>query len=215
MTEKKAKTSLEISQKNADQIQHTPPEGRTERKEFEIENFVVVPQEKLNSHVVNQDDAIGFDIDKKSGKFKDDKQSMSRIKNVFADGHKVVIQIDKSKTDFSIHAAVLTDQRLTPRAAVERALMLNDLLRLDKVNLADRKMVEEIVEATIIAVLQARENKMKDEGATYEDIKKTRRKMLERIHQFEAAVKNKRGQVELDQLNEMVMFKKVLEKIAK
>jgi hypothetical protein len=214
MTENKAKSALEIAQENAEKMKHAPPSGRTDRKEFEMSDFEVTPQEKPDSHVVNQDDATGFDPDKKSERFKDDKQSMSRIKNVYADGEEVVIEIDKGKIDLSIHAAVLTDQRLSPREAVERALSLNDLLRLDKVNLADRQQVEDIVEATVIAVLQARENKMRKEGATYEDIKATRRKMLNRIHEFEAAVKNKRGQKALDELGELTLFKGILEKVA-
>jgi hypothetical protein len=205
MTEKKAKTALDIAQENADKM---------ERKEYEVEDFKITPQEKSESHVINQDEATGFDVDKKSGRFKDDKQSMSRIKDVYADGDEVVIKIDRSKLDLSIHAAVLVDQRLSPSEAVQRALMLNDLLRLDKVNLADRQMVQDIIQATVIAVLQARENRMKKEGATYEDIKATRRKMLKRIHEFEAAVKDKRGQKALEQLGELTLFKDILEKVA-
>ncbi len=214
MTEKKAKSALEIAQENAEKMKHAPPTGRTERKEFEIEDFKVTPQEKAPSHVVNQDQATGFDETKQSKRFKDDKQSMTRIKNVYADGDEIVIEIDKSKIDLSIHAAVLTDQRVSIKEATQRALMLNDLLRLDNVNLGDRKQIQEIAEATIIAVLQARENRMRKEGATYEDIKATRRKMLKRIHEFEAAVKNKRGQKALDELGEVTLFKDILEKVA-
>lgn len=210
MTEKKAKTALEIAQENAE----TMKKKAAESKEYEIDDFKITPQEKADSHVVNQDKATGFDPDKKSGRFKDDKQSLSRIKNVYADGHSVVIEIDKSKTDLSIHAAVLHDQRISPQAAVERALALNDMLRLDKVNLADRGMVQEIVQATVIAVLQAQENRMKTEGASYEDIKASRRKRLKRIHEFEAAVKNVRGKKALEQLSELTLFKDILEKVA-
>jgi hypothetical protein len=206
MTEKKAKTALEIAEGNADKMD--------ERKEYEVEDFKITPQEKVESHVINQDKATGFNADKKSGRFKDDKQSMSRIKNVFADGDEVVIQIDKSKLDLSIHAAVLVDQRISTKEATQRALMLNDLLRLDKVNLADRQQVQDIVQATIIAVLEAQENKMRKGGASYEDIKASRRKRLKRIHEFEAAVKDKRGQKALDQLTELTLFKDILEKVA-
>lgn len=188
-----------------------------ERKEYEVEDFVITEQEKAPSHVVNQDDPDpeGFDIDKKSNRFKTDTQSFSRIKDVRCEGVEVLIEIDKTKLDLSIHAAVLTDQRITPTQAIERAIALNQMLMLDKVTLADRKQVEAIVEATMIAVLEAQENMMRQHGATYEDIKAARRARLDKIHMFEQAVKDKRGQAALDDLQELMLFKTILEKVNK
>jgi len=222
MTNKKAKTAAEVAEERA-RAEEAKAENAKKRMdhtvdhtpvEIDIDDMIVTPQEKPESHVVNQDEATGFDENKQSGRFKSDVQSLSRIKNVYADGEEVVIEVDKSKIDLSIHAAILTDQRLTPKEAVQRALMLNDMLRLEKVQLADRKMVQDIVEATIIAVIEARENTMRREGATYEDIKRSRKKMLDNINTFEAAVLNTRGQAALDELGEMILFKAVLKKIA-
>jgi len=190
-----------------------PPLG--ERAELELEDFVVVPQEKT-THVINQDeeDSAGFDENKQSGRFDTDSQSFSRIKDVRAEGPEVVIEIDQSKTDFRIHAAVLKTQRLTPKEAIQRAVALNQMLMLDKVVLSDRKQVNDIVEATITAVLEARENIMRANGAGTEDIKRTRKALLDKIDTFEHAVREQRGQKALDQLQEMTLFKRVLQRLA-
>jgi len=186
-----------------------------ERKEYDVDNFKITPQEKAPTHVVNQDEATGFDVDKQSGRFEDDKQSFTRIKNVYAEGPEVVIEVDPKQTDFRIHAAVLQTQRLSVQEAIQRAVALNQMLMLDKINLSDRKQVGDIVEATIEAVLEAKENMMRSNGATYEDIKKSRQAQLDRIHMFEKAVHDKRGKAELDKLQEFMMFKRVLERVNK
>lgn len=194
-------------------LEHEIPH-KGERAEMEIDDFVVVPQEKAPSHVINQDEATGFDETKKSTRFKDDTQSFSRIKDVRAEGVEVVIEIDTGKTDLRIHAAVLTDQRMTPAEAIKRAVALNQMLMLDKVKLSDRQQVEDIVEATIIAVLEAQENRMRMDGAAYEDIKRSRKARLDKILAFEAAVIQVRGKAALAELGEMTLFKKVLQKVA-
>lgn len=186
-----------------------------EKKDEGVTPEPFIDLSKVKSHVVNQDEADGFDIDKQSGRFKDDKQSFTRIKDVRAEGPMVIIEIDPTKTDFRIHAAQLETQVISPQEAIQRALALNAMLALDKVNIGDRKQVEEIVEACIMAVMEAQENAMKAAGSTYEDIKAARRARMQRIEMFEHAVREKRGQAELDKLSEMMLFKKVLKKLEK
>ena len=217
---KKVKTAVEKAMEQELDVAHPtadPPNEtlNAERKEYEVDDFKITPQEKPDSHVINQDEATGFDENKKSGRFKDDKQAFSRIKDVRAEGPEVVIEVEEDVVDLNVHAAQLKTQRVTPSEAVQRALALNSLLMVDKINLADRKQVQDIVEATILATMEAQENIMRANGATYEDIKAARRARLEKIEMFEAAVVEKKGKKALDKLQEMTVFKKVLQKLNK
>ncbi len=206
----KVKTSVEIAEENA----RKRMEGaKVTKVEVDVDDVSIKPQEKLESHVINQDEATGFDLDKESDRFKTSVQSFSRIRDVYAEGPSVIIKVDEGKIDTSTQAAVLQTKKITPREALERATALNAFLAHDKVQLADRKQVEELIEATITACLEAQENTMLAQGATKEDIKRTRKARLERIEQFENAVENVRGKKELQELQQMVMFKKVLKKL--
>jgi hypothetical protein len=207
----KVRTAAEIAEEHA--------RNRMEGKEvtpveIDFENVTVTKQDKLESHVINQDEETGFDENKKSERFQSDKQSFSRIKNIYAEGPAVVIEVDEGKIDVKTQAAILGSKKVTPSEALQRATALNAMLAHDKVVLADRKQVEEIIQQTIEATLEAQENTMTANGATYEDIKRTRKARLDRIEQFEKAVEKTRGKKDLQELQQMMMFKKVLKKLA-
>ena len=208
----KVKTAAEIADENARNRMDLDKEATP--VEIDFENVTITPQEKLTSHVINQDEADGFDIDKKSDRFKNDKQSFSRIKDIYAEGPSIVIKVADGEIDTATQAAVLSTKKVTPAEALQRATALNAMLGHDQVVLADRKQVEHIIEATIEATLEAQENIMRAQGHGDEDIKRTRRKRLERIEQFENAVEQVRGKKERQALQEMLLFKKVLKKLA-
>lgn len=207
---KKVKTAAEIAEERAAKGLQDRNDGRIE---IDFDDVTVKPQEKLESHVINQDEATGFDMDIVSDRFKDSKQSFSRIKDVYAEGPAVVIKVAEGEIDTSNQAAVLTTKKITPTEALQRATALNAMLAHNAITLADRKQVEELVEATIMACLEAQENTMKAGGATDEDIKRTRKARVDRIEQFEKAVETQRGKKELQELQQMIMFKKVLKKL--
>lgn len=179
----------------------------------QADGSVGISQGELETHVINQDEAVGFDSERKSDRFKTDKQSFSRIRDVRAEGPSIVIQVEEGRIDPSTQAAVLATKVITPSEALQRAAALNSMLGHDKVALADRKQVEDIVEATIEATLEAQENIMRANGASREDIKRTRKARLDRINAFEKAVERVRGKKELQELQQMLLFKKVLQKL--
>lgn len=227
----KVKTAAEIAEENAQRRMSGPvasPEEsdgtKTLAEEYlekagdyestrKEDGSVGISQGELQTHVINQDEAGEFDIDKVSDRFDTSTQSFGRIKNVYADGPSVVIEVDEGKIDVKSQAAVLATKRVTPSEALQRAVALNALLGHDKVKMADRKQVEEIVEAAVMACLEAQENVMRAQGSGDEDIKRTRKARIDRIEAFEKAVENKRGKKDLQQLQEMLLFKRVLKKL--
>jgi len=210
MTEK-VKTAVEVAEERAAKGLQERTDGRVE---IDFSDVTVTPQEKIKSHVINQDEATGFDETKQSDRFKSDKQSFGRIRSVRADGPNVVIEVDEGKIDATTQASILGNKRLTPEEALQRAIALNTMLMHEAVVLADRKQVENIVEETIVAVLEAQENVMTAQGHGYEDIKRSRKARLDRIEQFEASAKRIRGPQALQDLQGMLLFKKVLKRIA-
>lgn len=205
----KVKTAVEIAEERAAKGLQDRDDGRIE---IDFDNVTITPQEKTPSHVVKQEEVTGFDIDKKGTLFKDDKQTFSRIRDVRAEGHMVWIEVDEGRMDEN-HAAVLVSKKVTPEEALERAIALNRMLMHKAIKIADVKQVEDIVEATITAVLEAQENGMRASGCTKEDIKRTRKARLDRINAFEAAVAKTRGPKELAKLQDMLLFKKVLQRV--
>lgn len=208
----KVKTAAEIAEARAAKGLQERSDGRVE---IDFENITVTPQEKLETHVINQDAPAedGFDGDIKSDRFATSKQSFSRIKDVYADGPAVVIKVDEGAIDTATQAAVLATKTITPAEALQRAAALNSMLAHQSIQMADRKQVGELIEATIMACLEAQENTMRANGATTEDIKRTRKARVDRIEQFEKAVETKRGKKDLQELQQMIMFKKVLKKL--
>jgi hypothetical protein len=207
----KVRTAAQIAEENAKN--RMDPDKVATPVEIDFENVIVTPQEKLESHVINQDEATGFDIDKESDRFKTSKQAFSRIKNVYADGPVVIIEVEEGKLDTKTQAAILGTRRVTPAEALQRATALNSMIAHKQIQLADRKQAEEIVEATIEATLEAQENIMKAQGSTDEDIKRARKARLERVEAFEKAVERVRGEKDLQELQQMLLFKKVLKKL--
>lgn len=206
----KVKTAVEIAEERAAKGLQERTDGRVE---MDVSDFKITPQEKTPSHVVKQAEAGTFDENKQTNLFKDDKQTFSRIKDVRAEGHMVIIDVDEGKRDDS-QAAILQSQKITPQEALQRATALNTMLMHEKINVADVKQVQDIVEAAIAAVLEAQENIMISEGCTQEDIKRARKARLDKIEAFEAAVRNTRGAKELAKLQEMQLFKKVLKTLS-
>jgi len=135
--------------------------------------------------IVRQAEADGFTDEKLSpgaGKdlFTSDKQEFRRIKDIKALNGSVLLTVQEGITDPNQAAVLGAGTRLlTPDEAIQRAIALNSMAALPTFNAADRNQIQDIVSATIMAAVEAREQQAKARGYSRSKILAGRQRLKE------------------------------------
>jgi hypothetical protein len=148
---------------NADEA--LPPTDPTAADQPVPEMHNGVPIATPNGRIVRQAVADGYADGKKTDLFTSDKQEFRRIKDIKAVNGNVLLIVDAGINDPNQAVILGPSQRLlTPHEAIQRAIALNSMAALPNFNAADRNQIQDIVTATIMAAVEAREQQAKARG---------------------------------------------------